>query len=67
MLEEVRAALPDAPVFLPGYTNHSNARRMLALADGAFVGSCLERDGWGSAVDQTLVRAYMKEVESIGV
>lgn len=62
MIGEIRAALPDAPIFLAGYTNHDNARRMLTLADGAFVGSCLEKEGWGSAVDEKQVRSYMRQV-----
>lgn len=63
MIDDIRAALPDAPIFLAGYTNHANARRMLALVDGAFVGSCLEKDGWGSAIDEALVRKYMEQVD----
>jgi len=62
MISDIRDALPDAPIFLAGYTNHDNAQRMLALVDGAFVGSCLEIGAWGSAVDEARVRAYMEQV-----
>lgn len=62
MIEEVRAKVPGMPVFLAGYTNHSNAGRMLAAADGAFVGTCLERGGWGGTIDVDRVRAYMSAV-----
>ena len=66
MIDDIRAALPDAPIFLAGYTNHDNARRMLALVDGAFVGSCLEEGAWGSAVDEDRVRSYMAQVNGPG-
>ena len=66
MIGDIRAALPHAPIFLAGYTNHDNARRMLALADGAFVGSCLEEGSWGSAVDENRVHAYMAQVNAAG-
>ena len=62
MIREVRAAVPHTPIFLAGYTNHENASRMLAAADGAFVGTCLEKDGWGNAVNEERVRAYMQLV-----
>jgi predicted TIM-barrel enzyme len=53
------------PVILAGYTNHENAGRMLAAADGAFVGTCLERGGWGGSIDVERVRAYMDVVNGI--
>lgn len=65
-IEEVRRATPGTPIMLAGYTNHENAARLLAGADGAFVGSCLEPGGWGSAIDRDLVRAYVEAVYSRG-
>jgi uncharacterized protein len=59
MIASVRATVPQVPVILSGYTNHENAARLLAAADGAFVGTCLERGGWGGQVDTGRVRAYM--------
>jgi predicted TIM-barrel enzyme len=52
-------------VILGGHTNHDNAARRLAEADGAFVGRCLEVDGWGSRVDVERVREYVKIVASL--
>jgi membrane complex biogenesis BtpA family protein len=64
MVREVREALPDTPIFLAGYTNHDNAARLLPAVDGAYVGTCLEKSGWGSAIDEGRVRAYMDIVSS---
>jgi predicted TIM-barrel enzyme len=60
-----RAATPDLPVILAGHTHHQNAGRLLAAADGAFVGGCLEREGWGSEIDAARVEAYMDVVRRI--
>jgi membrane complex biogenesis BtpA family protein len=65
MIREVKRAVPGLPVILAGYTNHANAARMLAEADGAFVGTCLERDGWGGAIDIERVREYMAIVNTL--
>jgi uncharacterized protein len=65
MIRDVKRALPGLPVILAGYTNHANAARMLAAADGAFVGTCLERDGWGGAIDIERVREYVAIVGSL--
>jgi membrane complex biogenesis BtpA family protein len=66
---EIKQAMPDLPVILGGHTNHENAARRLAEADGAFVGSCFETEGWGGPVDIDLdidrVRAYMDIVASL--
>lgn len=60
MIGSIRAATPELPVLLGGYTNHENAGRLLAAADGAFVGTCLERGGWGGQIDVDLVRSYLR-------
>jgi uncharacterized protein len=65
MIRDVKRALPDLPVILAGYTNHANAARLLAEADGAFVGTCLERDGWGGSIDIERVREYVAIVDSL--
>ena len=62
---EIKNAVPDLPVILGGYTNHENAARRLRDADGAFVGSCLERGKWGSEVDIDKVRAYVDIVRKL--
>ncbi len=58
MISEVKEAHPDLPVVLAGYTNHGNAARLLAHADGAFVGSCLEKGGWAGRIDKQRVEDY---------
>ena len=40
LIREIKAAVPGLPVILGGHTNHENAARRLAEADGAFVGTC---------------------------
>jgi predicted TIM-barrel enzyme len=61
----IRSAAPGLPVLLAGHTTHANAARVLAEADGAFVGTCLERDGWGSEIDADRVAAYVKIVREL--
>ncbi|MEO3890676.1 BtpA/SgcQ family protein [Nonomuraea sp. B5E05] len=61
-IAEVRAVAPELPVILAGHTDHDNAARLLAAADGAFVGTCWERDGWGSGIDEERVRTYVARV-----
>jgi membrane complex biogenesis BtpA family protein len=64
LVAEVRAGVPKAPIVLAGHSTHANAARMLKDVDGAFVGRCLERDGWGSLIDVERVRAYMDVVRT---
>ncbi|WP_108999177.1 BtpA/SgcQ family protein [Streptomyces rishiriensis] len=59
MIAAVRDAVPQLPIVLAGHTDHDNAARMLAAADGAFVGTCLESGGWGGRVDLDRVRRYV--------
>ncbi|NRQ33093.1 hypothetical protein HII36_14760 [Nonomuraea sp. NN258] len=61
-IAQVRAAAPELPVILAGHTDHDNAVRLLAAADGAFVGTCWERAGWGSGIDEERVRTYVTKV-----
>ncbi|MEE8292033.1 MAG: BtpA/SgcQ family protein [Candidatus Tectomicrobia bacterium] len=65
LVREIKQAMPQVPVILGGHTTHENAARRLAEADGAFVGSCLQTDGWGSRVDVERVREYVKIVAQL--
>ncbi|MGE0824342.1 MAG: BtpA/SgcQ family protein [Candidatus Binatia bacterium] len=65
MLASVRKTVPGLPIILAGYTNHENAMRLMAAADGAFVGTCLERGGWGGQIDVERVKAYVDIVRGL--
>ena len=65
MIASVRTAVPGLPIMLAGYTTHDNAARLLAAADGAFVGTCLERGGWGGHIDVERVKAYVAIVRGL--
>ncbi|WP_437913597.1 BtpA/SgcQ family protein [Sorangium sp. So ce302] len=65
MIASVRAAAPDLPILLAGHTNHANAARLMAAADGAFVGACLEQGGWGGRIDRDRVAAYVEIVRGL--
>ncbi|GAA2348816.1 BtpA/SgcQ family protein [Streptomyces violaceusniger] len=65
MIASVRRAVPDVPVLLAGHTNHDNAARLMAAADGAFVGTCLERGGWGGQIDIDRVKRYVDIVRAL--
>jgi uncharacterized protein len=64
VIASVRKVAPLVPIILAGYTTHENAPRLLRAADGAFVGSCLEPEGWGGEIDIDRVRAFMQIVRS---
>ncbi|WP_424190480.1 BtpA/SgcQ family protein [Actinokineospora sp. G85] len=61
----VRDKAAHVPVILAGHTNHDNAARLLARADGAFVGSCLEPSGWGGAIDVDRVARFVEIARSV--
>src|SRR2546428_255481 len=65
LVREVKQAMPHLPVILGGHTNHANVARRLAEADGAFVGTCLQGDGWGGRIDIERVREYVKIVAGL--
>ena len=65
MIHDVRAVAPELPIILAGYTNHENAARLLAAADGAFVGTCFEKGGWGGRIDVDRVREYVEIVRGV--
>lgn len=65
LLRQVKAAHPDLPVIVSGYTDHANVARLLADADGAIVGSCFERGGRGGHVQVDAVREYVQIVSAL--
>lgn len=65
LVRQVKQAQPKLPVILGGHTNHENAARRLANADGAFVGTCLEKVGWGGEIDVDRVCAYVDIVRGL--
>jgi len=64
ILKKISESNPTLPIILSGYTNHENARELLANADGAFVGSCFEKNGWGSSIDKEKVAQYMEIINT---
>ena len=62
LLGEIRSRVPDLPVVISGHTTPTNAAQLLPAAEGAFVGTCLQRSGWSGRIDESLVRAYMASV-----
>ncbi|WP_263166116.1 BtpA/SgcQ family protein [Streptomyces sp. SCSIO ZS0520] len=59
----VRRTAPGVPVFLAGHTDHENAARLMAHADGAFVSSCF--NGWKGRIQVDKVAAYMDILRSL--
>ncbi len=56
---QIKAAAPDMPVVIGGYTNAGNIARYLEVADGAFVGGAFEDGGRGGAVNAERVKVFM--------
>ena len=65
MIADIKDSVPELPVLLGGHTSHDNVGEMLADADGAFVGTCFQPDGWGTNIHEDRVRAYMDEVRKL--
>ncbi len=66
MVAGIRKAVPDLPVLLGGHTRHDNARDLLSVTDGAFVGTCFQPDGWGTRINVERVRSYVEIVRGGG-
>jgi hypothetical protein len=60
---QIKAATPDMPVIIGGYTNTGNIGRYLEVADGAIVGGAFEDKGRGSAVTKEKVQTFMSAVD----
>lgn len=60
---QIKAAAPDMPVVIGGYTNTGNIARYLTVADGAFVGGAFEDGGRGGAVNAERVKKFMQSFQ----
>lgn len=65
MVQDIKAAFPKTPVILGGGTTVENAAERLALADGAFVGSCFENGNWGGGISAETVKKYMERLKDL--
>ncbi len=62
-VERVKAAVPEAPVWVGSGMTAENAARLLAAADGAIVGSALARGGRaGAGIDPARVQRFMAAI-----
>jgi uncharacterized protein len=66
MIDDVRSATPDMPLLLAGGSNFGNVSRILPRVDGAFVGTAIEAQGWGSQIDPVLAADYVTRVRKAG-
>jgi membrane complex biogenesis BtpA family protein len=64
-VRQVRDAVPDATIWIGSGIDASNAAALLAVADGAIVGSALQRAGAGTEVETDRVRRLMDVVEKL--
>lgn len=61
ILQQVKEAVPDTPVFANTGVRASNVAQMLSIADGAIVGTTFKRDGYiWNEVDVNRVREFMQ-------
>ncbi len=65
-LAQVKAAVPETPLFANTGVRLENVEATLALADGAVVGTTFKRDGYiWNEVDEARVSAFMERVKQI--
>ena len=63
-LKQVKAAVPDTPVFANTGVRLANIEEQLAVADGAVVGTTFKRDGYiWNEVDAKRVKEFMTKVK----
>lgn len=66
LIKEVKAVVPDTPVFANTGVRLSNVEQMLSVADGAIVGTTFKRDGYiWNDVDVSRVREFMQKVKIV--
>jgi uncharacterized protein len=65
-LEQVKAAVPDTPVFANTGVRLENIEQTLAIADGVVIGTTFKRDGYiWNEVDVNRVSEFMQKVNTI--
>lgn len=66
IVEEIKAAIPDVPVFLNTGAREDNIEEYLQMADGVIVGSSLKENGYTwNRVDRERVQSFMKRVNAV--
>jgi membrane complex biogenesis BtpA family protein len=66
VLQQVKAAVPETPVFANTGVRLSNVAQQLAIADGAIIGTTFKQEGYiWNPVDQTRVHALMQKVKEV--
>lgn len=66
ILQEVKDAVPDTPVFANTGVRLSNIEQQLAVADGTITGTTFKRDGYiWNEVDVNRVQAFMQKVKQV--
>lgn len=66
LLQRVKEAVPEVPVFANTGVRLSNIEQQLAIADGTVTGTTFKRDGYiWNEVDVQRVRAFMDKVKEI--
>jgi predicted TIM-barrel enzyme len=64
VVQEIKAAVPEVPVFLNTGARQDNIHEYLRMADGVIVGSSLKEDGYTwNKVDRKRVQTFMKNVD----
>ena len=65
-LRQVKAVVPETPLFANTGVRVENVAEQLAVADGAVVGTTFKRDGYiWNDVDVSRVRDFMNRVKEI--
>ena len=66
VLKQVKAAVPDTPVFANTGVNLENVAEQLSIADGAVIGTAFKRDGKTfNPVEEARVKALMDRVREL--
>ena len=66
VVQDIKAAVPDVPVFLNTGAREDNIEDYLQIADGVIVGSSLKEDGYTwNKVDRKRAHSFMKRVNEV--
>ena len=66
VVKDIKAAIPDVPVFLNTGAREDNIEGYLQMADGVIVGSSLKEDGYTwNKVDRKRVQSFMKRAHAV--